>query len=229
MPVVIGEDAEGLYPSVYAVDDYGNGTILQLLRIPMGDRTAPRAVVNKSLLSASVQTGDEELEEMFKANLLCSDDTTPQSRLIVEFSYSREGNREKLPVSYTVRDEAGNETSGIFWLRLYDGTELQVAVDGKLVTWDETVLLDSRNPVITVTSNGERYKVDMKAGIKTAAQLKTGAVSVSGYTGQKGKDAGRYVQQARILYVLPDHAGTEDLPFCGICGRITDMDSEEQI
>ena len=57
MPVVIGEDAEGLYPSVYAVDDYGNGTILQLLRIPMGDRTAPRAVVNKSLLSASVQTG----------------------------------------------------------------------------------------------------------------------------------------------------------------------------
>ena len=187
VPVVIGEDAEGLYPSVYAVDDYGNGTILQLLRIPMGDRTAPRAVVNKSLLSASVQTGDEELEEMFKANLLCSDDTTPQSRLIVEFSYSREGNREKLPVSYTVRDEAGNETSGIFWLRLYDGTELQVAVDGKLVTWDETVLLDSRNPVITVTSNGERYKVDMKAGIKTAAQLKTGAVSVSGYTGQKEK------------------------------------------
>ncbi|MFQ9801498.1 MAG: hypothetical protein ACLR23_24230 [Clostridia bacterium] len=71
--------------------------------------------------------------------------------------------------------------------------------------------------------------MDMKAGVKTAAQLKTGAVSVSGYTGQKEKTLDVTFSKPEYYTVLPDHAGTEDLPFCGICGRITDMDSEEQI
>lgn len=180
--VTIAEDSEGLYPSVRAVDAYGNAAVVQLLRIPMGDRTAPVVLTVNSLISASRDTTEEELGKLFRSNLICSDDTTAADQLMMEFAYDRSSGASKVPVSYTVKDAAGNSAKGTFWLRLYGGDELRVTVNGQDVTWDETVLLDSREPEIIVYSNGERYKVDMKAGIKTAAQLKTGAVRVSGYT-----------------------------------------------
>lgn len=182
VPVTIAEDSEGLYPSVRAVDAYGNAAVVQLLRIPMGDRTAPVVLTVNSLISASRDTTEEELGKLFRSNLICSDDTTAADQLTMEFAYDRSSGASKVPVSYTVKDAAGNSAKGTFWLRLYGGDELRVTVNGQDVTWDETVLLDSRVPEIIVYSNGERYKVDMKAGIKTAAQLKTGAVRVSGYT-----------------------------------------------
>lgn len=179
----VGEDSEGLYPAIRAVDAYGNAALVQLLRIPMRDRKAPVLLVAKRQISASAEKTDEELRTLLLANVTCIDETTPADRLTVTVEFDRNTTESRIPVTYTVRDEAGNEAADTCWLRLNDGSEPAVTVNGKSIEWDETMAVQSGTETIRITSSGEPYKVSWKTGIKTEAQLKTGANTLGRNTG----------------------------------------------
>lgn len=183
--ITLTADSEGLYPSIRAVDEYGNAAVVQLLRIPMGDRKAPTVLVKKSLVSASAAESDATLDTLLKENITASDETTPKDRLRVTVEYDRESRENKIPVTYRVEDEAGNETTEKCYLRLYSGDEPCVTVNGEAVEWDETKPVAKGTQLIEITSNGENYKVEWKKGIKTEAQMKNGSSSLCGYTKEK--------------------------------------------
>lgn len=188
IPFTIAEDSEGVYPSVRAVDGYGNAALVQMLRIPMRDRTAPVLLLVKKQLSASSRKSDEELRAMLLANAIYSDDTTPQDRLTVEIEFDRSSAEARIPATYTITDEAGNKAEEVCWLRLHDGSEPQVTVNGNPIEWEETMAVQSGKQVIHIQSMGEPYKVYQKAGIKTEAQMKTGSVLLSAYTAEKEQE-----------------------------------------
>ena len=185
-PIEIKEDSEGLYPIIKASDNYGNTAIVQLLRIPLKDRKAPEIIVKKNLVSASLDATDAELEALFRKNIMASDDVTPSDKLTVAFEYNIGSTGGKYLVNCTVSDEAGNETVRMFWIRVYDGKELTVRVNGETVETDDTVLVSAGEQKIELSFTGEPYKVVYKPGIKTAAQMKTGSTPVTqGYIDAK--------------------------------------------
>lgn len=179
----LGADAEGLYPSIRAVDAYGNAALVQLVRIPMGDKTAPALLLVKQQVSAPAEKTDEELREILLANAVYSDETTPRERLKVDITFDRSSAGDRIPVTYTVTDEAGNAATDSCWLRLNDGKEPVVTVNGEAVEWDETMPVQAGTESIRITTGGEPYQVSWKAGIKTEAQLKTGANILGRNTG----------------------------------------------
>ena len=187
-PFTLQEDSEGLYPSVRAVDGYGNAALVQMSRIPMRDRTAPVLLLNKKQLSASAEKSDEELKALLLSNAAYSDDTTPQERLTVDIRFDRSSKEDRIPATYTVTDEAGNKAEAVCYLRLYDGSEPQVTVNGNGVEWGETMAVQSGEQLIHILSVGEPYKVYQKAGIKTEAQMKTGSALLSAYTAEKEQE-----------------------------------------
>lgn len=178
-PVTVSEDSEGLYPSVLAVDSYGNSAIVQLLRIPMRDRVAPSVMLNKSLVSASIDASLEELEAILRLNVVATDDTTSSDALTFSFDVPEVTAAGKYAVTYYVEDEAGNRGSATGLIRFYNGEELKVSVNGETVESDQYVVVESGKVAITLSHNGEPYKFDMREGNKSLGQMKNNATALT--------------------------------------------------
>ncbi|MBQ2973008.1 MAG: hypothetical protein IJE19_01510 [Clostridia bacterium] len=184
--VEIKEDSEGIYPIVKAQDDYGYAAIVQLLRIPVKDRTPPSVIVKKNLISTSIDSTDDEIKALLAENIMVTDDVTPSDKLTVNYDYNIGSMGGKYLVTCTVADENGNETVKSFWLRVYDGKEMKITVNGETVERDETVVVSTGEQEISLSFTGEPYKVVYKPGIKSIGQMKTGSTPVTqGYTDAK--------------------------------------------
>ncbi len=177
--VTISEDAEGLYPSVLAVDAYGNSAIVQMLRIPMRDRTAPSIMINKSIVSAALHATEEEIAKTLRQNVIATDETTSSNALIFSFDIPKVTAAGKYAVTYYVEDEAGNKSSATGLIRFYGGDELEVKVNGESVEKDQYVILDSGEVTLTLSHNGEPYKLDMREGNKSLGQMKNNVISLT--------------------------------------------------
>ncbi len=193
LEITVTQDSAGLYPSIRAVDAYGNAALVQLLRIPMGDRTPPVILLGRSQISAPVTCTEEELQELLLRNMSCGDETTATAKLEIVLDYLRPSRAGSFQVTYIVTDEAGNAARQACTVRLYDGNEPQVYVRHPetpddtpapelLAQWEETRIVSPGKIDLTVMLGGEPYKLEYMPGIRTAAQLKTDAVAVTGYT-----------------------------------------------
>ena len=181
--ITIAEDSEGLYPSILAEDAYGNSTIVQLLRIPMRDRTAPALMIKHQRISASLDLTRQALEEMLRENVLASDETTAGDALVFRFDLPEVTAPGVYAVTYHVADEAGNEASAEGLIRFYSGEEILIKVNGEIVERDQYLIVDSGNITITLSHNGEPYKLEMRAGNKALGQMKYDAIALTdGYT-----------------------------------------------
>ena len=60
------------------------------------------------------------------------------------------------------------------------GVESTITVDGQIAVWDDILVVDAGTKQLQVTLNGNRYKLDWKAGNKTVGQMKTGSTSLTG-------------------------------------------------
>lgn len=184
--VEIKEDSEGLYPIIKAQDDYGYTAIVQLLRIPVKDRTPPAVIVKKNMISTSIESTDDEIKALLAENIMVTDDVTPSDKLTVNYDYNIGQTGGKYLVTCSVADENGNETVKTFWLRVYDGKEMKITVNGNAVERDETVMVSTGEQTISLSFTGEPYKVVYKPGIKSVGQMKTGSTPVTqGYTDAK--------------------------------------------
>ncbi len=222
--ITVTQDAAGLYPSIRAVDAYGNASLVQLLRIPMGDRTAPVILMGRTQISAPVTSTQEELEELLLRNLSCSDETTVASKLIVTLDYQRPDSAGIFQVTCSATDEAGNTATKLCQVRLYDGQEPQVYVQHStvaegtpqaelLVAWEETRIVAAGQVELTVVLNGEAYKLVYMSGIRTAAQLKTGAEEVTPITDSKQSTYTLNLEEAGYYTFLLTTQGRQSFRF----------------
>ncbi len=186
--ITIEADAEGLYPTIQAVDEYGNIAMVQLLQIPIKDRTAPSILLNKSQVSASLDASPEELEELLRNNYVASDNETAAEDLIFRYEIPNVQTAGTYTVTYYVEDEAGNVASAKGWIRLYNGEEILVEVNGVRVERDETIIVSAGTQTITVVHNGEPYKVEWRKGLKSLGQMKNNAYVLTEYTEEIEKE-----------------------------------------
>ncbi len=184
--LTVEADSAGLYPTVYAVDSYGNSAIAQFAKIPLADYLAPTLIIDKGIISASINLSDEEIEALLRENMAASDNRTASNKLIYDFEYVRTIGKNS--VIYKVTDEAGNTTLREGWIRFYDGNEARIKVNGEIVERDSTIIVEKGNQDITVEFTGEPYKLEWEQGKKTAGNLKTGAASLTnGYSQETNK------------------------------------------
>lgn len=180
--VTIGESLSGLYPTIRAMDSYGYSAIVQLESVPLKDGNSPAMIMRRSLVSAPLDSTDAEIEQMLKANILASDDTTPQDGLVYSFGYTRPVTGGTVNVIYSVTDLSGNTTSATGQIRFYSDKELIVKVNGEAIEENDTVIVKKGSIDLNVNSAGEPYKIMWKAGIKTVAQVKINAETLTAYT-----------------------------------------------
>lgn len=185
--IVIEEDAEGLYPTIQAMDEYGNLAMVQLLQILIKDRVAPTILLNKNLVSASLEATAEELEELLRNNYVASDNETVASNLVFRYEIPNVQVAGTYVVTYYVEDEAGNVASTTGWIRFFKGEEVSVQVNGIRVERDETIVVSAGTQDITVVHNGEPYKVEWRKGLKSLGQMKNNANILTGYTEETEK------------------------------------------
>lgn len=180
--ITIQEDSEGIYPAIHAVDAYGNTAVVQLLQIPMRDRVAPTIYLVQNQVSASLDATEDELEAILKGNYIASDDVTAAENLKFSYELPQASTAGTYAVTYYVEDEAGNVASKSGWIRFYNGEEIQIMVNGEKVERDATMIVSSGTQVITITHNGEPYKVEWRIGLKSLGQMKNNANVLTEYT-----------------------------------------------
>lgn len=180
--VTIPESLSGLYPIIRAEDAYGNTAVIQLDSVPLRDGNAPNVILRKNLIAADITSTDADMEALLKGNLLASDDTTPSAELEYSFVYTRPANGGKVSVTYKVTDSSGNTTTCTGQIRFITDQELVVKVNGEIVERDETAVVGMNDIDLYVNSAGEPYKIMWKSGIKTAAQVKINAQTLTSYT-----------------------------------------------
>ncbi len=181
----VEEDSIGVPTAVYAVDAYGNSALVYLSAVPVKDRTAPAVMISKNMISASVSLGREGIEKLLRENITASDDTTAGADLKYSFVLPAVLAAGKYSVSYIVEDEAGNRTERTGWIRLYDGSEINIEINGAKVERDETVIASAGTQTIDVTFTGEPYKIVWRSGIKSVGQMKNNAKTLTAYTDAK--------------------------------------------
>ncbi|MBO5299558.1 MAG: hypothetical protein J6B51_05700, partial [Clostridia bacterium] len=180
--VQIVESLSGLYPIIRAFDAYGNSAVIQLDSVPLKDKNAPSMIMLRNLLSVSLESTDAEIEALLKGNIIVSDETTPADQLVYEFTYSRLMVGGTTSVTYKVTDSSGNSSSCVGQIRFYGANELVVKVNGEVVERDDTVVVSKDDINLEISSAGEPYKVMWKTGIKTVAQVKIPAETLTSYT-----------------------------------------------
>ncbi len=184
--LTVEADSAGLYPTVYAVDAYGNSAFAQFAKIPLADYLAPSLIIDKGIVSISIDASDEEVTELLRDNIVVSDNRTTTNNLLFTFEYVRSVGKNS--VIYKVTDEAGNTTSRVGWIRFYDGNEARITVNGEIVERDSTIIVENGTQEITVNFSGEPYKLVWEQGRKTAGNLKVGATYLTdGYSKDTNK------------------------------------------
>ena len=200
--LTIEEDSEGLYPTISAVDEYGNLAMVQLLQIPIKDRVAPSILLNKNQVAASLDATKEEIAELLRGNYVASDNVTAAEDLEFRYELPNVQSAGTYAVTYYVEDEAGNVASATGWIRLYDGQEITVEVNGERVERNETIMVSAGTQVITVTHNGEPYKVEWRKGLKSLGQMKNNANILTEYTDEVEKEMTLELTEAGYYTIL---------------------------
>lgn len=175
----ISEDTAGLYPSIHAVDGYGNSALGQLSQIALPDKKPPIISLKRNTLNAEFGTKEDDLKAILIENAIVFDaaDKNPT----IEVKFTMPDSPMVVPVTYTAMDKTGNKSEFKGYMRLTDGTEAEVSVNGELVERDGIFLADPGKLKLTVNlKTTEPYSVMYKNGIKTAGQMKIGVTDIVG-------------------------------------------------
>ena len=171
----ITEDAAGLYPYVKATDSYGNTAHGQLTQIKPVDRTPPTLRLNRHTLVLPFATDEDAIRARLLANLTVSDNQSAAGAILREVVFAMPQAPGTVAVTYSATDEKGNKATATGYLRLYGEQDLQVTVNGGQTFDGELLTVTGGAQAIGVVSGGDAYSIVWKTGIKTVAQMKTGA------------------------------------------------------
>ncbi len=179
--ILISETAGGRFPYVQAIDAYGNILTEQFSQIEIPDGTAPTISIIKYVYSIVVNADRAEVEAALLQNFNAYDDD-PDITYAVEFpeDLSTTG---VVAVKYIATDSAGNRAEASGRLRIASGEEPWVYVNGEQIDRDASAILKSgEGCTLKVDAGGRPYKITIKEGVKTVAQMKIGSTDVTEYT-----------------------------------------------
>ena len=173
LALTLGDKSGG---AIYARDIYGNVSGAVFSRIDYPDLVAPemrliRYTVHVSMLDLS------DLDERIRANCEAVDDR--DGNVQVEVEYQMPTQAGEYTVTYTAKDQSGNQTVVTGLLRVYETTVPGVAIDGNIVE-RESIHIAQKDDVLmlSVDMQGEPYEITWSTGILTAAQMKIHATQL---------------------------------------------------
>jgi TusA-related sulfurtransferase len=86
-------------------------------------------------------------------------------------------------VKYIATDSAGNRAEASGRLRIASGEEPWVYVNGEQIDRDASAILKSGDGcTVKVDAGGRPYRIMIKEGVKTVAQMKIGSTTITDYT-----------------------------------------------
>ena len=179
--ITVSEFAGGSFPYIQATDAYGNVLTEQFAQISIPDGTAPVISISKYVYSIVVNADRDEVEAALLQNFNAYDDDQ-NITLSVEFpeDLSTTG---VYAVKYIAIDSSGNRSEASGRLRIASGEEPWVYVGGEQIDRDASVILKSgEDQAVRVDAGGRPYKILIKEGVKTVAQMKTGSTCITDYT-----------------------------------------------
>ena len=168
-------DNAGIYPVIKAVDEYTNAKFYHFGQIAMPDMKAPDLTIKKETVDIDLNSSDEDIMAVLKANVTAIDDTTAQDNITINAEYTKSVTVGNVIVKYTAQDEAGNVTTQYGYIHFYKDNQLRVSVNGVSVYREMVLMSESGAQNITVETGGEPYTVTYKKGIKTIGQMKIGS------------------------------------------------------
>ncbi len=179
--ILISDAAGGRFPYIQAFDAYGNVVTEQLSRVEIPDGTAPVISVIKYVLSVVVNADRDDVEEALLENFNAYDDD-PNITYAVEFPEDL-SSTGVVAVKYIATDSSGNRSEATGRLRIASGEEPWVYVNGEQTDRDASAILKSgEGCTLRVDAGGRPYKIFIKEGVKTVAQMKTDSTVITDYT-----------------------------------------------
>lgn len=169
----------GVY-SVIATDQAGNESVTN---IPVGniDRTPPAISFENSTIRIRQDSAQAELTAALDAGVTAWE---PESQAMVE-NWTYDASAVNLAevgiysVTYTARDQAGNEATAIRYVSVYDKNNPGIYLDGTLIEPEGTTVLKAGTHNIQVSNIQniapgvlEPYTVKISKGILTIGQIK---------------------------------------------------------
>ncbi len=162
---------------IFAKDAYGHTEVAVLQNIKTLDVTAPVLALDKEVLSASMESSEAELRTLLIGNAHTRDDK--DSSPTIDVIFTKPTVASTVEVVYTSTDDAGNVSEKTGYLKLYDGTQPVISLNGEEIYEDYTYTIDKDELLrLTVDLGGEPYSVMYEAGLKTVAQVKIGSTDV---------------------------------------------------
>jgi hypothetical protein len=187
-----------------AADAAGNETS-QVFRVSSIDRTIPTISFDTSTVVIRQGAEMEELEAKLVAGVNLWDNVEiADGTLAWTLSDDEEvalGDLLDTPgvyaFVYTVEDTAGNEGEAIRYVRVIDGSQLDVAIDGEVAEMDGTMNVQVGAHLLTVGNlqeDGEPYTVKLVRGLWSAGQMKrtSGEIEIGEDGSFTIEDAGFY-------------------------------------
>ncbi len=172
----------GIQPYIILIDEYGNVLTHQFSKIDVPDTTAPDVVVSKTVYSVRVGTDRELVESALLSNFVAFDNKQGDIQRSVQFT-------DDLltigvsTVKYIASDAAGNTTVKEGKLRITSIYEPEVYYGEAKLSRDDGVIVKHGEEIkLVVNCAGLSYRVVLKEGIKTVAQMKDGVTEITDYT-----------------------------------------------
>lgn len=179
-PMTILDTLGGYLPYIVAVDEFGNVLTQQFSKVQIPDGTPPVVSIIKYTYSVVVGSDREEVEKALLANFNAYDDGDITLKVVFTDNLSVTGVTN---VEYIATDSAGNVGRAVGRLRVASGAEPWVYVDGEQVDRDASVILgDGEDVNIRVDAGGRSFRIFIKEGVKTVAQMKIGSTAVQDYS-----------------------------------------------
>ncbi len=200
VPVRFTQVADKIFYGIEARDDVRKASIFSYIKIELPDKTPPAILFSGPTVSVKQGSEAAEIQLRLNAGITASDDRdgslTAEILSVVPVISETEGAPNAVPitnqmeagkytVTYKAADSSGNETLATRTLRIYSADSLNLLINGNAAEPESTMVLRNSDVTLTIENlpgNGmltEPCRVSYKAGLKTAGQMKIGAVNVS--------------------------------------------------
>ena len=180
--ITVPEILGGIQPYIILTDAYGNVLTHQFSKIDVPDTTAPDVVISKTVYSVRAGTERSIVEGELLANFAAFDNEAGEIQLSVEFTDDLSVTGIST-VRYIAKDAMGNTAVKEGRLRITSIYEPEVYYGEIKLSRDDGVVIDGDEDIkLLVNCAGLSYKAVIEEGIRTVAQMKSGATELTDYT-----------------------------------------------
>jgi len=161
---------------IKAVDIAGRETIT-FVEISCFDKIAPSISFNPLTVTVLSSTDLATLNSMLQDGVSLKDNATASDKITLQFDkFTAQPSPGQYEITYTARDEAGNEGKGKRYVKVFSADEVNVTINDVRTEPDAVTILKKGSMSLSVKKlplgDGEPYKVYLRKGVFTAGEMK---------------------------------------------------------